>query len=82
MKPNYELLLLYDWGFTPIEVVAMGYNKATAYKWWTTYISTHETARLKLGSDTARLVGFIKQEWVRSLKKSLILKGGGEKSIL
>lgn len=69
MKYQYEILLLLDWGFRPREIIAMGYNKKTVYKWNRTYKEALQIALQVAGADQVRVIKNLKSAWKRLLKK-------------
>ena len=69
MKYQYEILLLLDWGFRPRNIIAMGYNKKTVYKWNRTYKETLQVALQVVGVSQIAVVKRLKTEWKKLLKK-------------
>jgi len=68
-KYQYEILLLLDWGYKPKEIIAMGYNKKTVYKWSSTYKWTLSTALRKVGTDEVKIIKKLKSLWLGMIRR-------------
>lgn len=69
VKIKYEILLLLDWGFKPREIIKMGYNEKTVYKFSSVHKEALALALEKLDLNQTKLIRKMKTLWLELLRK-------------
>jgi hypothetical protein len=67
MKVKYELLLLFDWGLSPKEIIRLGYKKKTVYKWSRVYKDTLTIALTSMNVEQVKIIRKLKSLWLELL---------------
>lgn len=65
MKIKYEILLMLDWGLTPKQIIALGYNKKTVYKFNAIHKETLNVCLQLLGANETKIIKKMKSLWLQ-----------------